>query len=249
VYRRARTEEVPELFSSLPPTKGPLPDDSCDDVLKVSVEQWLSAANAVGAIPLEERLTGPLSTRMRETLREHGMTVSHDAKLEGTGGSPDILVRGRAGRHHRHPVLMIEVGLHNAEWWRKVDRILKYIVGPKGQDGTFAHPVLTTVLTVELDKERGRSVFMNARIGTFLVTCATSRPSNARDVRAALLRRVETNDLHVLSKEMGRVIRAACFLPDWVDSSRQFPIDENHRQEYLAPHCRRVGSKVMSWPS
>jgi hypothetical protein len=213
-----------------------------DALLQEVCIDWLLRAGVAGQVPYEPTLTGKLSKRMHRALAPHGMTSKHNGSVltqdETVKGKPDILVREAA---NRHPVLTIEVGLSNSGWWQKIDQSLKYLVGLRDQDEKFTQPVLLCVLTIETD--RG-CVFTGARIGTFLATCTTSSPTQTKDFRLAMLRRVETADLTLLSAELAKVVRAACLLPSWVAATRQAPADENSRHEYLGPNCRRVGNKA-----
>lgn len=81
-------------------------------------------------------------------------------------------------------------------------------------------------------------VFATARIGTFLITSRKERSTSLSDFRLALLRRIETSDVNVLSTELGRVVRAACLLSVWTLGRTSIDHD------YLGPNCRRVGNKV-----
>jgi hypothetical protein len=86
--------------------------------------------------------------------------------------------------------------------------------------------------------ENAEFVFATARIGTFLITSRKERPTSLNDFRLALLRRIETSDVNVLSTELGRVVRAACLLSAWTSGR---PLIDH---DYLGPNCRRVGEKV-----
>jgi hypothetical protein len=222
---RTAQRQAPELFQSVPMTNATVPFTTkphepspprCDDFLKESVEEWIGAARAVGGVPMERGLTSLLSTRMREALQEDGMTVAHDEKLVaaggggfGFGGYPDILVRQHEileGDHHRqtYPVLLVEVGLRNGEWWKKVDQALMYAAAGGLLPGFDADmPILVTALTLEIaevrkpntkskpqkkkrrtssttksttigSKQPPSGAFQRGRIGTFLVTTATN---------------------------------------------------------------------------
>jgi hypothetical protein len=219
-----------------------------DTLLQEAFVDWLLRAGVQGRVPYEPALTGKLSERMNRALAPHGMTSDHNSsvrtEVETVTGRPDILVREAAA--NRHPLLAIEVGLSNSDWWQKMDQILKYLVGLRDNDDKFTQPILLCVLTIETD--RG-CVFAGARIGTFLATCTKTSPAQTKDFRLAMLRRAETTDLALLSTELAKVVRAACLLPSWVAATRQVPADENFRQEYLGPNCRRVGNKVRSHAS
>jgi hypothetical protein len=88
------------------------------DVLSHTGNSWLRGAGE--SAPQETDLTDSLSQNMGEALRPYEMTVVRNRKaLDNTTKScPDIVVRHAASSGH--PVLVIEVGLSNAGWWKKV---------------------------------------------------------------------------------------------------------------------------------
>jgi hypothetical protein len=215
VFQRARAR-CPELVRHVeplqprhdhPPTQQQPPRrGDFDALLREACVDWLLRAGvAAGNAPSEPALTGNLLERMRRALAPHGMTCKHSGSAEAATGKPDIMVREAIA--NRHPVLTIEVGLSNSGWWQTMDQILKYLVGLRDQDETFTQPVLLCALTIETD---GGCVFTGGRIGTFLATCpAASSPTHTKDFSLAMLRRVETTDLTLLSAEFAKVVRAA----------------------------------------
>jgi hypothetical protein len=177
---RLAQRHSPELFQSVPPPNAtvtaelhePTPPPY-EDFLKESVEEWVDAARAVGGVPMERGLTSLLSSKMREALEKDGMTVAHDEKLHaaaasgggfGFGGYPDILVRKHEILEGQtYPVLLVEVGLRNGEWWKKVDQALMYAAGlfrrpPNDAAATNNNnvvlPILVTALTLEIGEPR-----------------------------------------------------------------------------------------------
>jgi hypothetical protein len=60
-------------------------------------------------------------------------------------GKVDILVQDR----DESPVLMIEAGLLNDDWWRKLDQGLMYVPGLK----MFTKPFLFVVLTMDVNRD------------------------------------------------------------------------------------------------
>jgi hypothetical protein len=213
-----------------------------DHVLSKSCENWLT--RAAEDVPGETDFTTLLSQEMAEVLRPYELTVEHNKQLANTTYRPDIVVRTASTRH---PVLAIEVGLSNADWWQKVDQCLMYSIWLRDSQRELKHPVLLTVLTIESVMKKNQSVFSKARIGTFLATSTKSTPSVVHDFRLALLHRAETTSATILSVQLGQLMRAACLLPAWASAPSPTPLHGGRpRHEYLGPNCRRVGSNVSA---
>jgi hypothetical protein len=180
---------------------------------------------------------------MDEAMKASNLEALHQYLVSRPPGKIDVLVRRVA--HDKSsstaPVLLIEVGLQNEDWWKKVDQGIMYLQALTKVDGNddekedkarFTKPMLFTVVTID---KKNREL-MSARLGVFL--CTQRNPeSPSDDFRVALLWRTETKDLQELSKAFGRMLRATCLLPKWKDTVR-----ENY--EYLGPNCCRIGDKV-----
>jgi hypothetical protein len=244
IYHRVMVEHFPELPVKLddgPRQRRRALQQRLDHVLRKSCEAWLSSA--AEGVPGETDFTTLLSQEMTEALRPYQLTVEHNKQLENTTYRPDIVARQATTRH---PVLVIEVALSNAEWWQKVDQCLMYLIWLRDSRRELKHPVLLTVLTIESATRNNKSVFSKARIGTFLATSTKSAPSVVRDFRLALLHRAETTSATILSVQLGQLMRAACLLPAWASAPSPTDDQGRPRHEYLGPNCRRVGSKVRA---
>lgn len=243
IYHRIMAEHFPELpvqVDAGPRQRQRALQKLLDHVLRTSCGAWLAGAGEDE--PAETDFTAFLSREMAEALRPYQMTVEHDRPLRGTKYRPDIVVREASTLH---PVLVIEVGLSNAGWWQKVDQGLMYLPFLRGSTRELKHPVVLAVLTIESVMRNNRSVFSEARIGTFLATSTKPAPAVVHDFRLALLHRAETTSAAFLSLQLGQLMRAACLLPAW--ASAPSPMEGGRpRHEYLGPNCRRVGAKVRA---
>ena len=205
-----------------------LKSDAFDDLFSACYSSWAETEN-----PGEPDLTAALSTRMGEAMKASNLEALHQYLVSRPPGKIDVLVRRVA--HDKSsstaPVLLIEVGLQNEDWWKKVDQGITYLQALT-KVARFTEPMLFTVVT--LAKTNRES--MSARLGVFL--CTQRKPeSPSDDFRVALLWRTETKDLQELSKAFGRMLRATCLLPKWKDTAC-----ENY--QYLGPNCCRIGDKV-----
>jgi hypothetical protein len=183
---------------------------------------------------------------MDEAMKASNLEALHQYLVSRPPGKIDVLVRRVA--HDKSsstaPVLLIEVGLQNEDWWKKVDQGITYVQAlTKVDDGDddddekedkarFTEPMLFTVVTID---KKNREL-TSARLGVFL--CTQRNPeSPSGNFRVALLWRTETKDLQELSKAFGRMLRATCLLPKWKDTDCK-------NYEYLGPNCCRIGDKV-----
>ena len=209
-----------------------LKSDAFDDLFSACYSSWTN--------PGEPALTAALSTRMGQAMKDSNLEALHQYLVSRPTGTIDVLVRRVA--HDKSsstaPVLLIEVGLQNEDWWKKVDQGITYVQaltkvdGEKRDRAHFTEPMLFTVITIETKNRE----LMSARLGVFL--CTQRKPeSPSDDFRVALLWRTETKDLQELSKAFGRMLRATCLLPKWKDTAC-----ENY--QYLGPNCCRIGDKV-----
>jgi hypothetical protein len=215
-----------------------LKSDAFDDLFSECYSSWTETEN-----PGEPALTAALSTRMGEAMKASNLEALHQYVVPRPPGKIDVLVRRVAHdkSNSTAPVLLIEVGLHNEDWWKKVDQGITYVQAltkvdddddEKEDKARFTEPMLFTIFTIE---KKNREL-MSARLGVFL--CTRRKPTSpSDDFRVALLWRTDTKDLHEMSKAFGRMMRATCLLPKWKDTAC-----ENY--EYLGPNCCRVGDKV-----
>jgi hypothetical protein len=177
----------------------------------------------------------------------HQTTISRHDVPEKTGASDLLVLKpdeasggkarddctkkkdGVAGR----ALLLTEVGMTHAEWWRKAHQSYLSIMGMLQNDKNnkkLTGPMLVAVLTVELSDGK---LFQSGRLGVFLVTPRAKE----KDFRLCLLTRTESGDLTGLSRAFGKVLRAACRLAT-------LDADPTADYEYLGPSCCRVGKQV-----
>jgi hypothetical protein len=127
------------------------PDGFVDAMLE---EAWLEATAAAPAtqeLRQDAALAEGLARRLQTTLRPYGMTVERKESVAVEKRivcrRDIVLVRHDSLEHH--PILMVEIGTSNAEWWSKMDLALSYLPVLRDGNGELAHPVLFALLTVE----------------------------------------------------------------------------------------------------
>jgi hypothetical protein len=96
---------------------------------------------------------------------------------------------------------MIEAGLLNDDWWRKLDQGLMFVPGLK----MFTKPFLFAVLTMDVNRDDPNSI-SRGRMGAFLIAPLSEgdTPRHVAGFRMTLLRRDETAALKQFSEHFGR---------------------------------------------
>jgi hypothetical protein len=141
-------------------------------------------------------------------------------------------------------VSIMEFGIGNEHWWKKVDQILKYaiLIEEKKDDCKkngkyyFNQPIVLSIITIDKIEEKGT---INSRIGVFLCT-RKSNESN-KGYRIALIWRKKISNLKEVTKEFVKICASLQFLA----SSRQSKMKDYN---YLGPNCCKIGSKVSNKP-
>jgi hypothetical protein len=139
-------------------------------------------------------------------------------------------------------VSIMEFGIGNEHWWKKVDQILKYaiLIEKKNDDCKkngkyyFNQPIVLSIITIDKIEEKGT---INSRIGVFLCTRKSSD-----GCRIALIWRKKISNLNEVTKEFVKICASLQFLA----SSRQSEMKDH---DYLGPNCCKIGSKVSNKPS
>jgi hypothetical protein len=132
-----------------------LKSDAFDGLVSKCYSSWTETED-----PRELALTTALSTTMGEATKASNVEVLPQYPVSRPPGKIDILARRVA--HDRSfstaPVLLIEVGLQNEDWWKKVDQGITYIQAltkvvdvddEKEDKARFTEPMLFTVVTIE----------------------------------------------------------------------------------------------------
>jgi hypothetical protein len=131
-------------------------------------------------------------------------------------------------------VSIMEFGIGNAHWWKKVDQILKYFAKLiKNEKNDVNQPIVLSIITIDKIKEKGT---IDSRIGVFLCT-----RKGINKYRIALLWRKKISNLKEVTKEFVKICASLHFLA----SSRQSKMKE---YKYLGPNCCKIGSKVSNKP-
>jgi hypothetical protein len=209
-----------------------------DLLLQTTYETWIAKAKKEKENLNEKKWTEEIATGMVDVLppasSDGGGSIARveaehkvKSKRPDMSGLIDVLALGADDA----PVLMVEAGLLNADWWKKLDQGLMYAPGVPN----FTQPYLFVVLTVDVVTD-DQSKIERGRMGVFLITPRDDfDDENAHYLerfRMSLLHRVETKGLMELSHGFGRVILAAHLLPGWNAT------DSSYR--YLGPSCCRV---------
>jgi hypothetical protein len=225
--------------------------DDHDEIFEKCFDSWLPEKRR--GVASEKDLTKRLARDVQSTLNSRGGNVwaavdEHWVKEGRTRRYIDFLVRCRkanelkamiereqsatadADAQQGAPVLLVEVGLGNEEWWAKVDQGFEYLKCLND----VKDPLLLMAITVDANAEKEHL----HRIGVFLVTPkrGSSNPDSRRKYVSALLWRDQARGIKALSQSFGRVLRASCLLVEW-DA-------EESTYQYLGPNCCRIGSEV-----
>jgi hypothetical protein len=201
----------------------------------------------------ETKLTAILTKVMNDSLKTFNLKVSKeklvpDLPSDGNGRI-DILV-------HRNndstPVLLIEAGLDNADWWSKAQQGTIYI---PGVINASADPMLLAVLTLKAPRQkiwRSRR-FESSRIGVFLVTPKKEEDTIDGHFRIALLWRSSPENVATLSADFGKILSASYLLTRWIDDEKSNSLDDDQKSRtvsgrtkymYLGPNCCRIENEV-----
>ena len=152
-------------------------------------------------------------------------------------------------------VALLNVGMNHELWWKKQDRILKYVKLLRRTNGThykIDQPLLISVITFneEAKNESNDDTFgkqratdlnddgtFTARFGVFLCI-----PKNKNEFRIALLWRHETTTLQDASIQFGRILYAIQLCSYLRESS---DLDKKKiSYTYLGPNCCKIGKSV-----
>jgi hypothetical protein len=185
-------------------------------------------------------VTTPESERTRN-LRRRG-------RVEG------LLVKARGDGS---PILLVQVGLKNDKWWSQYHQGILYL---HGLADTRDNPVLYAVVTLA-DPNPGRKNARTesaepaaakagggfaARLGVFV----TAAPGPDEPPGAALVWHGRAGSAGQLSRQLGRVVRAARLVPGWIGASERAAAAAGWRHERLGPVCCKLfrgdGSQVRA---
>jgi len=161
--------------------------------------------------------------------------MNHGDKIRSHYGIIDIFLTPETETEST-PFAIIEVGLNDVDWWKKMDQSMKYLA-KMGSDQTdnrlrFEEPLLLVVLTIEGGGGAPSDKELKVRLGVFF---CSPKSTCKDDYRISLLWQSHTNNLTKASKDFGRLLRATSDFSRWrVDGQ------VNVRWEYLGPNCCKV---------
>jgi hypothetical protein len=142
----------------------------------------------------------------------------------------------KASETESTPFAIIEVGLNDVDWWKKMDQSMKYLakMGSDQNDKRlrFGEPLLLAVLTVEEDGGAPSDEELKVRLGVFF---CSPKGTYKDDYRISLLWQSHTNDLTKASKNFGRLLRVTSDFSRWRVEGQV-----NVGWEYLGPDCCKV---------
>jgi hypothetical protein len=163
-----------------------------------------------------------------------------DANGDDRRGKTDLLLSSNTSTEEPQSVVtVIEVGLGNIKWWKKVYQGITYVeLLGDAQNKTFCFKkaMLLAVITVEKVGSVEERKDLKARFGVFLCTPKGSKDSS--DFRMSLLWREETQTLQDASRAFGKLILASYRCGKWRDMKPTL------EYSYLGPNCCRFGEMV-----
>jgi hypothetical protein len=223
-----------------------------DFILERAMRAWLAPSPAKKATRKEPGLTTVMSELIEH---EYSTTNFHsDAEVRVAvvyeDSSPyklpaiDILfsTEEKSSMKRSTPLVVIEVGRSNSNWWQKFDQGCKYVVSlGETQVGDnrldFTEPLLYAVLTIQ--GEKGGDGEFEARQAVFLC----SRKGN-HDMRMTLLRQSKTDSIQAASLEFGRLLHVTSFFKDLRKACAEKT--EETVYQYFSSSCCKVGDYVSS---
>jgi len=160
------------------------------------------------------------------------------------------------------PLMIIEVGLQGADWWKKFCQNVQYAQfmsrgsltstntgtpnngkPPQGPSKKLVgkSPLLLAVMTID-DKRQDQETSSNqnfvVKLGVFLCFWNKNKENERDTLRISLLWQSKTGTLGDASKAFGSLLRGVCDFSSWIDKK-----DEND-YEYFSSNCCRVGKMV-----
>jgi hypothetical protein len=212
----------------------------------------------------EALLTSALLTNISDVLESVGTTgptivvddqfsVGYDSDKPSNYSATDVTLWRQEEEDEHSLLLLAEVGIA-CDWWKKASQNAQHMdaiqcehgsrAGTKRRHGgggarrhTFSKPTLFAVVTFWPTKEKA---FRSASLGVFLCVPA----ADGKDFRVALLSRSAPQGLDEMSRDFGRVIRAAALVPALLGAISE--IGARHFRS-LGPNCCRVRNSVRTW--
>jgi hypothetical protein len=188
-----------------------------------------------------------------EVVADDQFSVVYDSDKPSNYSATDITL-WRQEKDENSLLLLAEFGIA-CDWWKKASQNAQYMdaiqcehgsrAGTKRRHGggggarrhTFSKPTLFAVVTFWPTKEKA---FRSASLGVFLCVPA----ADGKDFRVALLSRSAPQGLDEMSRDFGRVIRAAALVPALLGAISE--IGASHFSS-LGPNCCRVRNSVRTW--
>jgi hypothetical protein len=235
---RATSRSVQKLF---PRFNAAEPIDGCGSLGGVFSKCYEDWAKDVEAKQNEAALASKIAAELAEALPKEKFSVQKDQNDPDplTNGCVrcDVTVGSLQGA--KQTVLMVELGLNNEDWWRKFDRGLRYMRNLE----SLAGPALLAVVTLAGPGQGGTpktgpKTGDFARLGAFLVTKRPGRTPSGAEFRISLLWHERAKGLRAASGGFGRIVRAACLLPEWIEESKA--MKEAGSYGYLGPNCCKI---------
>lgn len=176
-------------------------------------------------------------------------SVPYDRDKPTSYSSTDFTLWRQEENENENSLLLIgEFGIA-CDWWKKASQNAQYVEAIRCDLGSragkmrridgakrhaFSKPMLFAVVTIWPTKEKS---FRSAALGVFLCVPATG----GNDFRVALLWRSAPYALDAMSRDFGRMIRAATLLPQLLGAISD--IGASHFTS-LGPNCCRVRNSV-----
>jgi hypothetical protein len=188
-----------------------------------------------------------LTTKLLMELKKSGVAAYGEKEIRGVDangddrrGKVDLFLGSDTSTENPQSIItVIDIGLGNIEWWKKVDQGVTYVeLLGDAQNKTFCFKkaMLLAVITVEKIGTVEEKKDLKARFGVFLCTPKGSKDSS--DFRMSLLWREETQTLQDASRAFGKLILATYQCEKWRDMKPKL------KYSYLGPNCCRFGEMV-----
>jgi hypothetical protein len=223
------------------------------DVLKTAVKEWSTPATN------QEKKEVTLTTILEKGINDghdkgkiplHAKKEVHLTAQDKPAGRADIVLYNK-DRPSR-PLILVEVGLHGDDWWKKFHQGVKYIqlMHRMTNQQTDISPLLLATMTIDDKPQRSKETTKTTgddqrfvvKLGVFLCFWKNEDSRDDDNLRISLLWQSKTHNLEDASKAFGRLLRGVCDFSSWITKQD----NDEAQYEYFSSNCCRVNDKVRS---
>ena len=224
---------------------------SYDNVLKSAVDKWRTSKGPKGN-KLETHLTSILTKLIQDTVcnDETSLEVQGECYV-GNASKPKGRVDITLCNVSDEPLMFLEVGRQDANWWKKFDQAAKYVkMKYEETEGVhhepFTGPLLLAVMTiVDAKQSKQGDEEVAVKLGVFLCTKKKKErreTEQQQTFRMSLLWHSNTSTLKDGSDAFGRLLRRVCDFSSWLATLDDAQNESDYA--YLSSNCCRVGDHV-----